>query len=350
MPLPAREPAPIVVSSETAAEEWDAFVNSHPDSTGYHLAPWGRVFRNAFGHRSEYLTARREGRIVGVLPLVELRSRLFGRFMVSVPFVNYGGVLTSSDEAADALRRHAGTLARERGLSHVELRHLTRRFPSAPCRMHKVTMLLPLEPEAERMWSRLDRKVRNQVRKAEKSALTCEIGGAALADEFYPVFSTNMRDLGTPVYAKRFFTEILAAFPDRTTVFVVRKEREPIAAGIGFAYRDRFEMPWASSLKSHRALCPNNLLYWSAIRHAIAGGHRIFDFGRSTPDEGTFLFKQQWGATPRPLFWEYELIGGASMPDHSPKNRKFALAIEIWKRLPVSIAGILGPPIVRSIP
>jgi len=350
MPATVGEGTPVVVSSETTPEEWNAFVDSHPDATGYHLAAWSRVFKNAFGHRSEYLAALSAGRIVGVLPLVELRSRLFGRFMVSVPFVNYGGVLANTEEAAEALRARAATLARQRGLSHVELRHLARRFPAAPCKTHKVTMFLPLDPDPDGMWNALDRKVRNQVRKAEKSGLTCEIGDGALIDEFYPVFSTNMRDLGTPVYAKRFFAEILAAFPERTTLFVVRKERETIAAGIGFAYRDRFEMPWASSLKEHRALCPNNLLYWSAIRHAIAGGYRIFDFGRSTPDEGTFHFKAQWGAQAHPLFWEYELVGGAVMPDQSPKNAKFALAIEIWKRLPVSVARVLGPPIVRSIP
>lgn len=344
------EPAPLIVSSETAAEEWDAFVDGHPDATGYHLAAWRRVFKGAFGHQSEYLAARRRGRIVGVLPLVELRSRLFGRFMVSVPFVNYGGVLSDDAAAATALLEHATALARVRRLTHVELRHLARHFPDAPCKTHKVTMLLPLDRDADRMWNLLDRKVRNQVRKAEKSELTCERGGSSLVDEFYSVFSTNMRDLGTPVYAKRFFTEILSAFPERTTVFVVRKEREAVAAGIGFTYRDRFEMPWASSLKSHRSLCPNNLLYWSAIRHAIDGGCRTFDFGRSTPNEGTFHFKAQWGAQPHQLFWEYQLLSAASMPDHSPKNAKFALAVELWKRLPVSIAGLLGPPIVRSIP
>src|SRR5437773_2502794 len=192
------------------------------------------------------------------------------------------------------------------------------------------------------MWEALDRKVRNQVRKAEKSGLICETGGAELLDDFYPIFATNMRDLGTPVYARRFFAEVLAAFPTRTAVFVVRRDRTAVASAIGFRYCDHFEVPWASSLRSYRALCPNNLLYWSAINHAIVSGCHIFDFGRSTPGEGTFHFKEQWGAQPQPLCWEYRLLAGDAIPDQSPKNAKFALAIEIWKRLPLAVANAVG--------
>jgi FemAB-related protein (PEP-CTERM system-associated) len=332
------------------SETWDEFVSACPDATGYHLWAWRRVFENVFAHRTHYLAAQRDDRIVGVLPLVELRSRLFGNFMVSLPFVNYGGVLAADATTAAALVDHATRVAEERGLSHVELRHLSQRFPGTPCKRHKVTMLLPLDASPDGMWKGLDRKVRNQVRKAEKNALTCEIGGQTLVDDFYPVFASNMRDLGTPVYSKRFFAEVLSVFPDAAKVFVVRKDRRPIAAGIGYVYRDRFEMPWASSLRALHEFCPNNLLYWTAIRHAAVTGCKIFDFGRSTPNEGTYHFKAQWGAVAQPLCWEYCLIGHASIPDQSPKNAKYALAIRMWKRLPVSIASVLGPPIVRGIP
>ena len=211
-------------------------------------------------------------------------------------------------------------------------------------------MLLPLAESVEAMWNALDRKVRNQVRKAEKSELSGVAGGIELIDEFYPVFATNMRDLGTPVYGKRFFEEVFRAFPERTRIFSVRKGSQPVAAGIGWRYRDTFEMPWASSLREFRSLSPNNLLYWEAIKHAIAASCGTFDFGRSTPNEGTFNFKQQWGAEPHPCCWEYQMVNGATMPNQSPTNPKFALAIAAWKRLPVSVATWLGPTIVRSIP
>jgi FemAB-related protein (PEP-CTERM system-associated) len=340
----------IQVASDASPAEWDDYVSRRQDATVYHLSGWRQVFERAFSHRTEYLCARDNGAIVGVLPLVEMRSRLFGRFMVSLPFVNYGGVL-AEDDAAAALFEQAGMLAERRGLTHVELRHFTPRFPGAPNKRHKVTMILPLARDEGTQWDGLDRKVRNQVRKAEKSGLICEVGGREHLDAFYGVFATNMRDLGTPVYAKGFFAEVFSAFAERASIFVVKTSAGlAVASGIGLRYRHRFEMPWAGSLRTHRALCPNNLLYWTAVRQAGADGARIFDFGRSTPEEGTYHFKKQWGAEAEPLCWEYRLMPNAVMPDHSPKNPRFAVAIEVWKRLPVWVATLLGPPIVRSIP
>jgi FemAB-related protein (PEP-CTERM system-associated) len=232
----------------------------------------------------------------------------------------------------------------------VELRHLTRQRPDLHARQHKVRMLLALPSEAKSAWDGLDRKVRNQVRKAEKAGLTAREGGAELLDAFYDVFSRNMRDLGTPVYSPDFFREVLRAFPETARVFLVEHGTRPVAAGITIRHRDGLEVPWASSLREYRADCPNNLLYWQIIQHAIGEGLRVLDFGRSTPNEGTFHFKKQWGAEPSPLYWEYILMGGEAPKDLSPKNPKFGAAIAVWKRLPVSVTTALGPHIVRSIP
>lgn len=342
---------PVVLDDRIAADEWDRYVTAQPASTSYHLHAWRRVFERAFGHTTLYIGARRGAALVGVLPLVEMRSRVFGRQLVSLPFVNYGGVLADDPAVERALFDRAAELAGDRGLDHVELRHFTRRFPEAPAKQHKVTMLLPLAPDTDAMWAILDRKVRNQVRKAEKSGLTSEVGGAELIDAFYPVFATNMRDLGTPVYSKRLFEAVFAALPDRTRMFVVRAaDGRPVAAGVGLRYRDTVEMPWASSLREFKASSPNNLLYWEALKHAIATGATTFDFGRSTPHEGTYNFKAQWGAEPVPLCWEYRLLRGRDLPDASPKNAKFSLAIQAWQRLPLWLANRVGPVIVRNIP
>jgi FemAB-related protein (PEP-CTERM system-associated) len=339
-----------IVSADVSRGEWDAFVAAHPDATGYHLWAWRRVFEQAFGHETCYLAARRGGDVVGVLPLVAFRSWLFGRFMVSLPFVNYGGVLAVDEEIAQALLEVARHGALERGCTHLELRHTARRLPDLPVKQHKVGMTLALEPDATKAWERLDRKVRNQVRKAQKSELVSVVGGRELLDEFYAIFAVNMRDLGTPVYGREFFDRVLAEFPEAARVHVVRKGDTPVAAGITYAWRDVIENPWASSLREYRALCPNNLLYWSMIEHAIANGFRTLDFGRSTPNEGTYEFKRQWGAVASPLYWEYALVSAESMPDQSPANPKFKSAIELWKRLPVPVATAIGPHIVRSIP
>jgi FemAB-related protein (PEP-CTERM system-associated) len=216
-----------------------------------------------------------------------------------------------------------------------------------PCKQHKVTMRLELSPG---LWERLDRKVRNQIRKAEKSQLQVVRGKDELLSEFYQVFARNMRDLGTPVYARRFFAEILNAFPEHAHVVVVRLGDRPVAAGLTYRTGDVIEIPWASSVRDYNSLCPNHLLYWHALQAAIAEGCTTFDFGRSTPNEGTYKFKEQWGARPVTLHWEYRLLQGNQLPDQSPKNPKFRIAIELWKRLPLWLTNIIGPSIVRSIP
>jgi serine/alanine adding enzyme len=338
------------ITTEISGVQWDAFVESHSDATAYHAWRWKHVFENAFGHETMYLAALDGDEVRGVLPLALFRSRLFGRFAVSVPFVNYGGLCASDAAAADALLERAAEIARERRLSHVELRHVSRRCPDLHARQHKVRMLLDLPADGKRAWDALDRKVRNQVRKAEKAGLTAREGGIELLGAFYDVFSRNMRDLGTPVYSPGFFRAVLQAFPDEARVFLVEHGTTPVAAGITIRHRDGVEVPWASSLREYRADCPNNLLYWQIIQSAIGAGLRVLDFGRSTPNEGTYQFKKQWGAEPSPLYWEYILVGRAAPADLSPKNPKFGAAIALWKRLPVSVTTALGPHIVRSIP
>jgi FemAB-related protein (PEP-CTERM system-associated) len=337
----------VTLASNADAASWDAFVARVPGATGYHEWAWSGVFARAFGHRPVYMVARQQGRITGVLPLVQINSLLFGRTLTSLPFLNYGGVLSEDGDASDALVEAAAGLARANRCRHVELRHIARKFSDLPCKQHKVTMLLPLAPG---IWDRLDRKVRNQVRKAQKSELTSEHGGPELLDAFYVVFARNMRDLGTPVYSRRFFEEVLGAFPERMRLHVVRRHGAPIAAGLTFRTRNTVEVPWASSIRDFNALCPNHLLYGGIIERALEIGCDVLDFGRSTPNEGTYKFKEQWGAEPVALHWEYALMAAGALPDTSPKNPRFHLAIELWKRLPLAVAGLVGPRIVRAIP
>jgi serine/alanine adding enzyme len=206
-----------------------------------------------------------------------------------------------------------------------------------------------LPGDVDTLWTALDRKVRNQVRKAEKSQLVASTAGVEGLAEFYAVFARNMRDLGTPVYSPRLFEAVLTTFPDRARLVIVRLGTTPVAAGLTWRWRGRTEVPWASSLREHNALAPNNLLYWTILKEAIAAGSTSLDFGRSTPNEGTFHFKKQWGAEPTPLCWEYDVVRG-TLPDQSPKNPKFRLAILAWQKLPLRLANAIGPRIVRAIP
>jgi FemAB-related protein (PEP-CTERM system-associated) len=340
------EPSEVAVATEGDASVWDAFVATQSQA-GYHRWAWRRVFSQALGHECMYLIAREGETISGVLPLVAIDSRLFGRTLTSLPFVNYGGVRATTTAAAQALLDRARTLARDGGYAHVELRHHERQFPDLPVKQHKVTMLLAL---GTAMWERIDRKVRNQIRKAEKSGLTVTKGGAELLHEFYEVFSRNMRDLGTPVYSPRLFAEVLDAFPTTARLHVVRLAGRPVAAGLAYRHDSTTEVPWASSIRDYNSLCPNHLLYWHVIETAVADGCETLDFGRSTPHEGTYKFKEQWGAVPHPLHWEYPHLRDNRIPDANPANPKFHAAVAAWKRMPLWLANRVGPHIVRMIP
>jgi len=342
-------PSAVAVSSDATSDEWNAYVRRHPLGTVDHCWEWRRVFSEAFGHRSEYLAARRGSGIVGVLPLVLFRSRMFGRSVVSLPMLNYGGLLADDETAREALIVEAERIGREFGARYVELRHRSR-LTTLPAREHKVSVRLPLADSAAAVWDSLDRKVRNQIRKGQKSNFTVTSGGAPFVDGFYQVFAENMRDLGTPVYSRRLFRMVAEQFPGRAVFHLVSLDARPVAAGVTILHNDTILVPWASSLRSFRHLCPNMLLYWTMIEHAVSAGARTFDFGRSSADASTLPFKLQWGALAEPQSWEYILLTATKLPEHGPANPRFSRVIEAWKRLPLGIANALGPAIVRQIP
>ena len=329
---------------------WDAYVEQHPEATQYHQHAWPELIARAFGHRPIFLIAFRDEKPAGVFPLVLMQSRWFGCFLVSLPFVNYGGLLGESEEVEQALWVKAQEIARQSKSQHVEARHVRPRPFISHRKQHKVGMILQLAEDADAQWKAFDPKLRNQIRKAERSSLTARFGGIHDLSGFYEVFAQNMRDLGTPVYSQGFFEEVLQTFAGTATVCSVLLDNRVVAAGIAMTYRDSMEMPWASSLRDARPLCPNNLLYWTVIQHAIKLGLRQFDFGRSTPGEGTYNFKEQWGAQPLPLSWEYWTASSAGLPDLSPKNPQYGMAIQAWKRLPLWLTKAVGPRIVRHIP
>jgi FemAB-related protein (PEP-CTERM system-associated) len=340
-----------VVIVDAQASAWDSFVQSAQDATAYHQFKWKTVITKSFGHQCHYFGAiDNNGAWQGVLPLVHMRSKFFGNFLISVPFVNYGGLLYKNDSAAGTLLEEAERLRRSLGATHIELRHVVQIPKGIPTRQHKVTMILDLAIDVEAQWRTFNAKLRNQIRKAQKSGLQFVAGHLELLDGFYEVFARNMRDLGTPVYPKNFFYNILEAFSESTRIFAVYHNTKIIAAGIGSCFRKTLEIPWASSINDYKILCPNNMLYWEAIQFAIRNGFNKFDFGRSTLNEGTYNFKRQWGAQPVQLYWQYLMDGQNSIPDLNPSNPRYQTAIRIWQRLPLPVTRLLGPMIVRNIP
>ena len=333
------------------AVAWDEYVLNHPQASGYHLSAWRRIMEAGFGQRTFYLFAKdEEERIQGIFPLVFLASRLFGRFLVSIPYVNYGGFLVNGAEARDAMLKTAADLAKDLRVAHIELRQQDKLDLRWPVKQHKVSMRLELPGDFEGLWKRFSPNVRRRVRRAEKAGMTVRIGREELVADFYRVFCRNMRDLGTPVYAQKVFRMILDTFPNDARICAVYLGKRPMAAAFLYGFQQRVEIPWVAADRRYKHLAANMLLHSSAFEYACREGRRIFDLGRSTPDTGPYHFKEQWGAQAVPLHWYYWLDNGRPLPELSPRNPKYGLAIQVWRRLPIALTRVLGPPIVRNIP
>jgi len=338
-------------ATDADRDDWNRFVESVADAESYHPYDWRKVFESVFGHNCVYLIARDSNNNVnGILPLVQLKSLVFGNFFVSIPCFNYCGTLAATDAIRDELISAAWRIAEKLGASHVELRHRAGLKIDLPYRDDKVSMQLTLPESSDQLWQKFPSKLRAQIRRPSKEGAVCEEGGVELLSEFYSVFSRNMRDLGTPVFPQELFREMCESFPKATRLFVVRIDGKACAVGITYGFRERLEIPSASALREFNRVSVNMLLYWTVLKYAIREGYRTFDFGRSTVDAGTYRFKKQWGAKPEQLHWHYCLRPGAPMPALNPQNAKYQLATKIWQRLPLGVANFLGPRIVRNLP
>ena len=335
---------------DTEQQAWNDYVENNPAASIYHRAEWRELIHKCFGHETCYFLARdTNNAIVGVLPLVRLKSRLFGDFQVSMPYFNYGGAVADHPLIEQQLMAEANQYAKQRGISHIEYRDDIPR-KDLPARTDKVNMVLPLPSSEEELWQGFTPKLRAQIKRPQREAPEVLLGGKDLLDDFYAVFARNMRDLGTPVYGKSFFLNILSVFTQESHILIIRLNGRPVGAAFLIAHRDTLEIPWASTLKEINHLSMNMLMYWEVLRFAIKTGCQYFDFGRSSKGAGTYRFKQQWGAKPKALFWHYWLSDEGELPALNPSNPKYALMIYIWQRLPLMVTNWLGPKIVKNLP
>lgn len=332
-----------------AGDDWDRFVTRAPGASFAHLAAWRDVLAGVYGHRARYLVATGDdGAWLGALPLVEVRSRLFGRHLVSMPLLNHGGAV-GTPEARVRLAEYAAEEARRSGARSLVLRDRDVVTCDVPEARFKVTVLLDLPDSPDVLWEDgLRSKLRSQIRRAMKEAMVVRFGPDQRA-AFHHVYARNMRDLGTPAHPIGLFDAIARAMGEHAVFGAVYWRDAPVAAGCGFLWRDTFEMTWASSLREHNRMAPNMLLYWSFMEEAIRRGARIFDFGRCSPGSGTHRFKLQWGGREVPLPWRVWTRDGAPAgdPGELPAMR---LARAMWQRLPHRVASRLGGVIARELP
>ncbi|HSL20177.1 MAG TPA: GNAT family N-acetyltransferase [Vicinamibacterales bacterium] len=333
-----------------AGAAWRRIVEASSRSALAHSPEWFSLIQRAYGHSPLYLQVDDGEGHTAVLPAFVVRRPFFGTVVTSMPFLDSGGPCGSSPAMRRMLVEHLVSEARRIGARAVELRCSERiEIPVAPSE-NKVNMSLPLPADPDRLWRQLEKQVRNQVRKAERSGLAIEFGGAEKLASFYEAFVVRMRELGSPVHAPEFLSAVLDAFGPRARVALVRKGGTTVGGLIALAFKDRVAVPWATSLREYFSLCPNMLLYWETLRAACREGFRRFEFGRSSRHSGTYQFKCQWGAQEEPLFWYTIPVAGAAaaLPRQGP-DASAPLLARAWQRLPLAVTRHLGPRIRRYL-
>lgn len=337
--------------AQTAAR-WDEFVFAEASATFFHRSSWQNIVEKHFRHRCFFLYAERGGQIEGVLPLAEVNSLLFGHALVSLPFAVYGGVATANAEARQTLLDEAQRLARKLKVDHLELRNL---LPPAdessthwPTQDLYVTFRKELADDEEANMLAIPRKQRAMVRKGIKNALQSQID--ADARRFFALYADNVHRHGTPALSKRYFELLLHVFgKDCEVLTVTAKDGQLLSSVLSFYFRDEILPYYAGDDFAARHLAANDFKYWELMRRALERGVRVFDYGRSKKGTGPYAFKKNWGFEPQQLHYEYCLLRRDSIPQNNPANAKFRLFIEAWRRLPLPVANLIGPHIVRNL-
>jgi len=328
-------------------ERWDAFVRDAPQATFFHRAAWRGILEQGLGHRCHYLYAERDGVITGVLPLAEIRSRLFGHALISTPFCVYGGIVAGDPESEARLTQAAIVLAGELRVDYLELRDRHPRHPTWPVKDLYVTFSKALHPDHDENWKALSGKRRNKIRKGMAAGLQARHDGSIA--EFYRVYAESVRNLGTPVLSRNYYARLKQAFGDSWEITVIKHEGRPVATVMSFYFRDQVHSYYAGSVVGGRDFAANDFMYWALMQRAVERGARVFDFGRSKRGTGSYDFKEQWGFEPKPLPYAYHLVRATEVPNISPTNRKYSLFIEAWKRLPLPVSQAVGPWIARDL-
>lgn len=330
------------------AAVWDAFVLREPTATFFHLSGWRRVVERVYGHRTHYLAAVQNGVVTGVLPLVHVRSPLLGSALISNAFCVGGGIAASEPAAIQRLAQAAIALGQELNTSYIELRSERAMLPDWHVKSDVYAgFRRPLAlSEAENLKA-IPRKKRADVRKSLKNGLRVDRSGDL--DSFYRMYAESVRNLGTPVFSKKFLAEICAVFGRDCEISVVHGDQGPVAGLVSFYFKDRVMPYYGAGSAGARPTHAFDYLYWTQMLQAMERGAGVFDFGRSKYGTGAFNYKTFWGFEPEPLEYQYHLIGARDVPNVNPLNPKYRLFVAAWQRLPLAVANRAGPWFARQL-
>jgi FemAB-related protein (PEP-CTERM system-associated) len=336
------------VQDTRTAVRWDQFVLACPQASFFHRAAWQKILRDVFRIEGYFLYAERDGQIEGVLPLAQVKSRLFGNALVGLPHTVYGGVAANTNQAVSALEAEAQKIAQSLGVDHLELRNVARRHDDWPLQDLYVTFRKAILPEEEANMLAIPRKQRAMVRKGIKHQLRSEIDPGV--DRFFALFAGNVHRHGTPAMPKRWFQALRDEFGDDCEVLtVVSVDGQPLSSVMSFYFRDEVLAYYAGDSEAARDVAANDFKYWELMRRACVRGLKVFDFGRSKQGTGPYAFKKNWGFEPTPLHYEYRLYKRDAVPQNNPNNAKYKLLIAAWRRMPIGLANWLGPFVVRNL-
>jgi FemAB-related protein (PEP-CTERM system-associated) len=332
------------------AKSWDRFVLSQDGGSLFHLASWKRAMEATFGYHACYLYAERAGEITGVAPVFSISNWMMGRCLLSTPFAVYGGICAADAESEIALILHLKELARSEEMDYLELRYRQRdNLPEFSPNQRYVTFTAPLSPDHDAHLKRLPRDTRYMIRKAMKAGLRCQHGLDQL-DTFYRLFTYSMRRLGTPVFPRALFENLIREFKDSIDLLLVYAGEKPVTGVFSFFFRDTVVPYYAGASPEANALAANNFMYWELMKHAAQQGMRHFDFGRSKKGTGSYAFKTQWNMNLEPLDYQVYLVRRKQLPNFSPVNPRFKLATRVWQYLPLWLTTRIGPPVVKWFP
>jgi FemAB-related protein (PEP-CTERM system-associated) len=341
---------------------WDLYVKSHPDGTFFHQIGWKELVEGSFHHQSEYLVAEAPPlpangapgpsakQIVGIFPLFSIKSLLFGRSMVSVPFGTYGGILADNDEVEQALYARAVELTQAKELDYLEVRNEGKRLAGLPTKDLYYNFKKEISPDNDENLKAIPRKTRRMVRKGMSNGFDVAMDSLDLLDTFYELFALSYSNLGTPVFSKRYIRKTLEEFNGESSILIIFKDKKPLSGVLSFYFKDQVIPYYSGAHPDSREQAANDYMYWALMSHAAERGYRTFDFGRSKKGTGPFDFKRHWGFEPNLLPYQFYLNNVKEIPNISPANPKYRKQIEVWKKLPLWAAQIIGPAIVKYIP
>ncbi|NDV91413.1 GNAT family N-acetyltransferase [Alteromonas sp. 345S023] len=341
----------LTVNVATIADKlrWDEYVDNHPDSTPYHRFAWQEAVQSAYGHSMAGVIATNSvnKQVCGVFPAVLMKSPFSHKHLCALPYCDLGHGLADAPEVIKQMQQRLSDIGKNSGSRILEVRkHTTAPYDLSALAGQKVRMVLPLPSSGELLLQSFKSKLRSQIKKAQKNGLTVRLGNTQNSiNEFYDVYAQNMRDLGSPVHAKRWFEEIVDGYDKNAIISVVFHDEKPIGAGIVLCNKQTASIPWASTLREFNRLAPNMLLYWSLLEHCANNGIEHFDFGRSTFNEGTYRFKKQWGAEPQLLIWDRFDLEGKQLkqPSQVQKNSRLRPFVEkVWCKLPLALTVRVG--------